>query len=106
MFVAPEDYEANVSSHITFSPAQTSASLTIIIVDDDILEDVEQFTVEVVATGGQERVDIGDGATIFIPNDDCEKVSIFTSSIIACLPSLSYSCDCWLRLHNILCLRS
>ena len=82
MVSASEDYEANVSSAITFSPAQTSATLTVTIVDDDVLEDVEQFTVEVVATGGQERVDVGDAANIFISNDDCEKMSISSSSLI------------------------
>ena len=47
------------------------------IVDDDVLEGVEQFTVEVVATGGQERVDVGGAASIFISDDDCEKTFSF-----------------------------
>ena len=69
---APEDYEAINSSTIIFSPTQTSAMVSVTIVDDDVLEDVEQFTVEVVATGGQERVDVGDAASVFISDDDCE----------------------------------
>ena len=72
-FSAPKDYEATHSSNITFSPAQTLATVSVTIVDDDVLEDVEQFTVEVVATGGQERVDVGDAANISISDDDCEK---------------------------------
>ena len=71
-FLAPEDYESIVSSIITFSLAQTSATVSVTIVDDDVLESVEQFTVEVIATGGQERVDVGDAAIIYISNDDCE----------------------------------
>ena len=72
---APEDYEVIASSSIIFSLEQTSATVTVSIVDDNVLEDVEHFTVEVVVTGGQERVDIGDPANIFISNDDCEKIS-------------------------------
>ena len=49
--------------------------MSVAIVDDDVLEDVEQFSVEVVASGGQERVDVGDAANISIANDDCEKTS-------------------------------
>ena len=75
MFSAPGDYEAINSSTITFSPAQTSATVSVAIVDDDVLEGVEQFSVEVVASGGQERVDVGDAANISIANDDCEKTS-------------------------------
>ena len=74
LFSAPDDYEAIVSSTITFSSTQTSATVSVTIVDDDVLEDVEQFTAEVVATGGQERVDVGDVTSIYISNDDCEKI--------------------------------
>jgi len=70
-YAAPEDYEAVISTIIIFSPAQTSATVSVNIVDDDVLEDVEQFTVEMVATGGQERVDVGDAVNISISNDDC-----------------------------------
>ena len=76
-FSAVEDYEADNSTNITFSPAQTSATVSVTIVDDDVLEGVEQFTVEVVATGGQERVDVGGAASIFISDDDCEKTFSF-----------------------------
>ena len=74
----PEDYEAIASSNITLSPAQTSEVVSVTIVDNDVLEDVEQFTVEVVATGGEQRVDIGAAANIFISDDDCEKIYIST----------------------------
>ena len=50
--------------------------MSVTIVDDDVLEGVEQFSVEVVASGGQERVDVGDAANISIANDDCEKTSV------------------------------
>ena len=76
-FSASEDYEAINSSNITFSPEQTSATVSVTIVDDDVLEDMEQFTVEVVATGGQE-VDAGDAANILISNDDCKKTCLST----------------------------
>ena len=78
MLSAAEDYETLASSTVTFSPAQTSATVSVTLVDDDVLEDVEQFTVEVVATGGQERVDVGDAANISISNDDCETLFICT----------------------------
>ena len=45
--------------------------MSITIVDDDVLENVELFAVEVVATGGQERVDVGDAVNITVSNDDC-----------------------------------
>ena len=66
----PEDYEAVVSSIVTFSSTQTSATISVTIVDDDVLEDVELFIVEVVASEGQERVDVGDATNISISNDD------------------------------------
>jgi len=47
--------------------------VSVAIVDDEVLEDVEQFSVEVVASGGQERVDVGDAVNVSIANDDCEK---------------------------------
>ena len=75
MFSAPEDYAALTFTTITFSTTQTSAMVTVTVVDDDVLEDVEQFTVEVVATGGQERVDVGEAAIISITNDDCKAAS-------------------------------
>ena len=93
-FLAPEDYESIVSSIITFSLAQTSATVSVTIVDDDALENVEQFTVEVVATGGQARVDVGDAAIIYISNDDCE-ISSYASlcfSCLACLPTWRSAC--------------
>ena len=86
LFSASEDYEA-IASNITFSPVQTSAMVSVTIVDDDLLEDVEQFTVEVVATGGQERVDVGDAANISISNDDCEITFVSKPSNIS-----SYTC--------------
>ena len=51
--------------------------MSVTIVDDDVLEGVEQFTVEVVATGGQERVDV-EAVNITITDDDCEKISVNT----------------------------
>ena len=50
-----------------------SATVWVTIVDDDVLEDVEQLSVEIMAIEGQERVDVGDTANISIYNDDCEK---------------------------------
>ena len=94
-FSASEDYEAIASSIITFSPEQTSATVSVTIVDDDVLEDVEQFTVEVVATEGQERVDVvGDAANIFISDDDCENFFKCFASFIcpACLPACLPAC--------------
>ena len=38
--------------------------------DDDLLEHVELFTIEIVASGGQERVDVGDPTGVYISNDD------------------------------------
>ena len=96
MFPAPEDYEAIISSTVTFSSTQTSARVSVTIVDDDVLEDVEQFTVEVVATGGQERVDVGDVTSIHISNDDCEKILFSNTSNVLCVP---YTC---LILHALL----
>ena len=89
MCSASEDFEAIVSSTITFSPAQTSVVVTVTIVDDGVLEDVELFTVEVVATGGQERVDVGSAATIFVYDDDCEYIFVLTFQLLLsmCLSS-------------------
>ena len=95
LFSAPEDYDAINSSTIIFSPAQTSATVTVTIVDDDVLEDVEQFIVEVVATGGQERVDVGDVVNITIFNDDCEKTYISNPSNILLYLPLS-PCPCYI----------
>ena len=109
MVSASEDYEAIESSIITFSPEQTSATVSVTIVNDNVLEDVEQFTVEVVATGGQERVDVGDAANISILNDDCEETPVSTSLFInfsmSVSPYLSNSRNCGPPLYNLLCLR-
>ena len=86
MFSASEDFEALASSNITFSPTQTSATVTFAIVNDTVLEGLEQLTVEVVATAGQERVDVGDAANIFISDDDCEKNSSSLIFFLPCLP--------------------
>lgn len=61
------------------------------IVEDDVLEDVEQFTVEVVATEGQERVDVGDAANISISDDDCENTFVSFFLFIFFSLSLSFS---------------
>ena len=89
----PEDYGAIVSNTITFSPGETSATVSVTIVDDDVLEGVEQLSVEVVATEGQERVDVGDTANIFIYNDDCEKTYSSNAFLHVCLPHLPF-CLC------------
>ena len=88
LFPAPEDYQAIVSSTITFSPTQTSATVSVTIVDNDALEDVKQFTVEVLATGRQERVDVGDVANVYISNDDCELSKFNCASpCLTCVPA-------------------
>ena len=69
-YSAPEDYEILATSTIIFSSSQTSATVSVTIVDDDLLEHVELFTVEIVASGGQERVDVGDATAVYITNDD------------------------------------
>ena len=102
LYSAPEDYEAVASSIITFGPTQISAIVSVTIVDDDVLEDVEQFTVEVVATGGQERVDVGDAANISISNDDCKAAStvahsIGTPGLLMCL----FSCEDWILIRCV-----
>ena len=91
-----------MDSHtVTFSPAQTSVTVSIGVVDDDVLESVEQFRVGLVATEGQERVDVGDPANIFISNDDCEISNMVTcylfnwDSHLPCMPGCFFSvCLC------------
>ena len=107
MFPAPEDYEAIISSTVTFSSTQTSARVSVTIVDDDVLEDVEQFTLEVVATGGQERVDAGDVTSIYISNDDCEKILFSNTSNVLCVPHtclILYALLTWLHMCSCTCL--
>ena len=109
LFPAPEDYEAIISSTVTFSSTQTSARVSVTIVDDDVLEDVEQFTVEVVATRGQERVDAGDVTSIYISNDDCEKILFSNTSNVLCVPHtclILYALLTWLHMcHMCPCTR-
>ena len=100
LFSAFEDYEAIASSIIIFSPEQTSATMSVTIVDDDVLEDVEQFTVEVVATGGQERVDVGVAANIFISDDDCEKM-FWLLPFQLLLPVCLSSCEDWIFIRCV-----
>ena len=72
-----------------------------------MLEDVEQFTVEVVATGGQERVDVGDVTSIYISNDDCEKILFSNTSNVLCVPHtclILYALLTWLHMCPCTCL--
>ena len=102
LFSVTEDYTALTASTITFSPEQTYTIVSVTIVDDDVLEGVEQFTVEVVATGGQERVDVGDAANISISNDDCMMTSVSTPSIVThCLFMRMFLQLCGLDSHQM-----
>ena len=116
LFSGPEDYEAINSSNVTFSPAQTSAYISVTIVDDDVYEDMERFTVEVVATGGHERVDVGDAASISISDNDSEMSvsnpsscyfdSVFVSLVClaACHPASLPACCLFVCTYQFVCL--
>lgn len=106
MFLAADDYEALASGTITFSPVQMLHTVFITIVDDNVLENMEQFTVEVVVTEGQERVDVGDAANVLISNDDCEQIPMSTTAMCSLTESLCVfiyfsSCEHWLFIRGV-----
>lgn len=72
MITASQDYPLLTSS-VTFSPEQMIHVVSVSIVNDAILENVENFSVMIT---GQDRVQGGQNAQIFIYDDDSERGSI------------------------------
>ena len=68
MATAPQDYSLSTSS-VTFGPGQTTRTVTVSIVSDAVLENMENFSV---AITGQDRVEGGQRAQVSITNDDSE----------------------------------
>ena len=68
MATAPQDYSLSTSS-VTFGPGQTTRTVTVSIVSDAVLENMENFSVAII---GQDRVEGGQRAQVSITNDDSE----------------------------------
>lgn len=75
MTTAPQDYPF-FTSNVTFRPEQMIQIVTVFIMDDDVLENVENFSVMIT---GQDRVEGGwQNAQILIYEyDDCETETLF-----------------------------
>ena len=68
MATAPQDYSLSTSS-VTFGPGQTTRTVTVSIVSDAVLENMENFSVAII---GQDRVEGGQRAPVSLTNDDSE----------------------------------
>ena len=68
----PEDYRSPSDSILTFSPGTTSVPVSIPIVDDDIVEELENFFASLTLISSEEdSIQIRpDGAEIFITDND------------------------------------
>ena len=69
MITAPQDYFLS-TSNVTFSSWQNIQIVSLSIVNDTILENVENFFVMIT---GHDGVEGGQNASIFIYDDDCEQ---------------------------------
>ena len=67
---------------MTFAPSNTHHNISVMIVDDDILEETKYFVIEFSVDEDQERVDIsGPGnATVTIVDNDSEH-SVYCSCV-------------------------
>ena len=70
----PSDFINLPVTNVTFSPSNESLTVSVTILDDDMLEGREQFVVLFSIGGGQERVDVPgpDNATVTILDNDSE----------------------------------
>ena len=67
------DYAALANSFVTFAPGgATTQSRTIFIVDDDVVENPETFTVTATAVGEKVRIEPTNQALITIQDNDGE----------------------------------
>ena len=88
MTTAPQDYNLFTSS-VTFASEQMIRIVPVSIVNDDKLESLENFTVMIT---GQNRVEGGQIAQVFIYDDDSETGSFSQSTYMNCICNSSPSC--------------
>ena len=88
------DYTPLVSSELTFGPTASTGSTqctSVSLVDDDIVEDTEQFSVEVSSTSDIVLIASPSSAVYSIAdNVDSKPLSLITDNIIV-IPFVSYS---------------
>ena len=68
--IAPSDYTSVVQQVVTFDPGVTELSVSVTIVDDDILENVEMFTATLVAQDPSVVVVVQGTADVSILDND------------------------------------
>ena len=73
---SPQDFTEIVSQNISFTPGERRQTVSIGIVNDDVLEDAEQFSVVLIQIDPQTSlVEMQNMTTVTITSDDCEKCS-------------------------------
>ena len=71
--ISPQDFTSVSGQELTFSPTQSRQTVNINILNDDILEDVEQFSVMLTQINPRASVmDSSNSANIIISDDDRE----------------------------------
>ena len=70
---SPQDFTPISGQELTFSPAQSRQTVAITIVDDEVLEDPEQFSVLLTQLVPQTRVmNSFNSTTVTISDNDCK----------------------------------
>ena len=80
---APGDYNATTQT-LTFTPTQSTHTVTVMIVDDTIPEDDEDFSASLTTSDGDVTLS-PDRATALIVNDDGEDTACMHACTCACV---------------------
>lgn len=64
-----------MSETVLFGASSNSSNVSVVVVNDDVLENEEEFIVTITASPGQQRVDFtSQNARVFINSDDGMKM--------------------------------
>ena len=70
---AHDDYTA-LTETVSFEAFSNTSVVSVVIVNDDVLENEEVFVVSMSVATGQQRVDVSQNATVSITSDDGMKI--------------------------------
>ena len=88
----PDDYEA-VNAKLTFNSTRSRACVTVVIEDDDLLENTEEFQLSLTSDEDQVILD-PDSTVVSITDTDGMSAVMYISSL---LNPLLNSCTDWIR---------
>lgn len=87
------DFIAHPLTNITFTPSNISHTVSVEIVDNNVLEEREQFVVQFSLSGDSQRVDVSgpENATVTIMDNDseCPILQLCVLSFMLLLPGVT-----------------